>query len=42
MNRMTKKLFGYFAALLAFFAVTAFIGFSGVFRILFISIWNRG
>lgn len=32
MNRMTKKLFGYFAALLAFFAVTAFIGFSGVFR----------
>lgn len=32
MNKITKKLFGYFTALLAFFAVTAFIGFSGVFR----------
>lgn len=32
MNKMTQKLFRYFAALLAFFAITSFIGFSGVFR----------
>ena len=32
MNKMTKKLFGYFAVLLTFFAVTAFLGFLGVFR----------
>lgn len=32
MNKMTAKLFRYFTALLAFFAVTAFTGFLGVFR----------
>lgn len=32
MHKITKKLFGYFSALLLFFAVTAFIGFLGVFR----------
>ena len=32
MNKMTKKLFAYFTTLLAFFAVTAFMGFLGVFR----------
>ena len=32
MHKITKKLFGYFTALAAFFAVTAFFGFLGVFR----------
>lgn len=32
MKKITKKLFGYFSAVLAIFAVTAFIGFWGVFR----------
>ncbi len=32
MNKMTKKLFRYFAVLLIFFAVSAFLGFLGVFR----------
>ncbi len=32
MHKITKKLFGYFSALLVFFAVTAFIGFLAVFR----------
>lgn len=32
MHKITKKLFGYFTILLVFFAVTAFIGFWGVFR----------
>lgn len=32
MNKMTAKLFRYFTVLLAFFAVTAFTGFLGVFR----------
>lgn len=32
MNKMTKKLFRYFTVLLLFFAITSFIGFSGIFR----------
>lgn len=32
MYKITKKLFRYFTVLLVFFAVTAFIGFLGVFR----------
>ena len=32
MNKITKKLFKYFTVLLAFFSITAFIGFLGVFR----------
>ena len=32
MHKITKKLFGYFTILLVFFAVTAFLGFWGVFR----------
>lgn len=32
MNKMTKKLFRYFTLLLIFFAVSAFLGFLGVFR----------
>ena len=32
MNKMTQKLFRYFTVLLLFFAITSFIGFSGIFR----------